>query len=463
MAILYANRLLNNGVTGGNINLLDEGPNRAVVTGVNDLNFVVENAQTILHYVNPERVHLLPPGDDDNEDDDDVLQTGQVINYYVGFGVLGDFMAAYFIPRVGPWFPHSASSRVTTFIKAYTKAVPLNSAETIVVQSLACNLGLALVNTVLTEQASILTQNFIFTTTDSTGATIRQLFNNNPNVFQTVTTKTGEPYTLVTCLDITAPTGTCGTSTVSISAAGGDVTFDSQKVRWKTNPYTYLRLATSSGWDTKASVNIPTFYRSVLSVPNNNTTTGVNLPVGDSSVTGADYVSSYVAFSLYALNSPVTTSGFCTDVGNLPITWLVQAYTTVEDLSVVGQQGSYAPDGSSLLIIEAINVNNLRSASYSVANQEIQVFKNSNTVEANFMQQFANIVSSVYFAYTGVILDTATLMGTPSVCGTTAGVTTCVDGTYLVDYATRESPMNIVLETMTCLYGSTIYPTVCKC
>src|SRR5579871_4185793 len=102
---LYAKRLLGNKIT-SNITLINEGVDRTNVDGITDVNFVSTNTRQILRYLITERVHLIPY---DSSDDDNCMnnQVDQVVQYNISAGPLGDFITAYHVPRVGPWFTYN--------------------------------------------------------------------------------------------------------------------------------------------------------------------------------------------------------------------------------------------------------------------------------------------------------------------------------------------------------------------
>jgi len=105
-ATLYAKRLLGNKVTTP-ISIISEGVDRTNLEDLGDVGFVANNNLRALHNLMTEQIHMVPAGDNQNEDDDSAdTQPERIIHYYIGAGPLGDFIGAYHIPRLGPWFTH---------------------------------------------------------------------------------------------------------------------------------------------------------------------------------------------------------------------------------------------------------------------------------------------------------------------------------------------------------------------
>jgi hypothetical protein len=438
-AILYANRLLNNGITVP-IDIIHEGVCRANINGISDLDFIPQNTNRILHYLQPEQVHFQTPGDIDIDDDDELVMDDQIINYYVGLGPIGDFIAAYFPPRVGPWFPHASMSRINHFLSQYTTTQPLNSVEMSLTTSLSNMLNLPQTSQVVVNRPSILNVHYVCTQFNH-DVEQRQLF---LDVFDKVNQASNVTiHTHVSNLQFSNG-GSSNLYNITGRDATGNIALDHARVVWKTNPYTYLRLS-SQGVNSKPFFS-PAVYRSVIPIPNSNPN-GVNLSSLD---VRDDYISTHLALSVYDLNNPASS----------PLAWLVQIYTTPEDLSVVCPQGKYADSDTdrSLLIVEAVCTKNRRCLTYNAADREVLVTKNSNIVEDGWLQQFTQLVSQVYHLYTGLDLDTDGLSGQVSVC--TAGL--CQDNNFFQDFESRESPLTVMLETLGHLYGSEIYPQAGK-
>lgn len=437
-AVLYAKRLIANKVTAP-IYILTQGVDRTNIDDIPDVDFPLNNTKRILHYLAVEKLHSIPPGDNDNEDDDEIdTDYDKVIHYNIGVGPLGDFIGAYFSPRVGPWFPHSSSTRLEKFLNENTKQKHLSTQEITLVDNLALQLNIAKTSSMIVKTPSILNTHYVFVNREHDKQT-RELFldayhyvNQTSNV-DIVSEVVGIKFEESSTAGLYNVTATSGLNT-EISAA---------KIVWKTNPYTYLRTATAGGLDPKP-VLVPTFYRAVLSIPKN----AGNVDLTNATVS-EDLISSHLTFSLYDMNNPKHSA----------IAWICQAYTTTEDVSEVHPAGKYADTSYTLLIVEGVCTKNKRKATYNNGEHEVQINHNDKLVENGWLLQFAKIVSAVNKAYTGATVAPESYLGESSIC--TSG--TCQDGNVIVDYSLRESPMVSVLELAGHMYGLDIYPSAGKC
>ena len=492
---LYAKRLLGNNITQP-ISVISEGIDRSNIDDISDINFAANNNKRILHYIRPEQIHMIPAGDN-NEDPDGNLdnQEEQTIYYYVGAGPLGDFISAYIIPRTGPWFGHSSSGRLERFLNQYTVRSPLTSEEIIISDRISQIWGIPKTSSMVVKGPSILNQHYEFLQLHDDMVT-REIFLDEYHMVNS--TSNVDYITQASNIRFTST----NTNNCLYNITANNFSLSSVRPIWKTNPYTYLRLATEGGLNPEPLL-LPTFYRGVLSIPISgtgdigitgisgctavagitgfvcfsctgtttatttcecfNTVSGTpNLSqlntcyVGLSNISGVDFtgvvstedlITSHVSFSLYDIANPQSSA----------LAWLVQVYTTTEDLSVVTPEGKYADSGRQLLIIEALSTKNKRRASYNISEREIQINYNDRIAEEGYLNQFAHIVAGVYNAYTGLLIPVDSLITESSVCSANSG--TCHDANIITDYSLRQSPMVSVLELASHLYGSEIYPT----
>ena len=435
-ATLYGKRLLGNHVTTP-ITLINEGTSRINTDGISNTTFVADNNKISLHFIKSEKIHLINYGDHDCHDDDTTNATSeQIIQFHVPSGPLGDFIAAYFIPRLGPWFTHTTDTRAEKFFTQNTVKTGLTSQETIVVGRLSSLWNLPLVNSFIVKRPSILNGHYTFVS-DYGNEANREIFLDS---YQVVSQESNVNY-ITEATNIKFETSTTS-GTYDISGSG----FSLQGVKpiWKTNLYTYLRLATEGGLD-PSPVQIPVFYRSVIPISQN----AGNVDLTSASDLG-DLVTSHVTFSLYDLHN----------TKNSNLVWLVQAYTTIEDLSVVDPSGKYADTGKTLLIVEAICTKNRRQTTYNTSEKEIQVRYNERLVESGYLRQFAEIVAGVHNAYTNETISVDSLVSENSTCGSSG---TCHDDANVVDFSQRQSPLVTMIETVGQLYGTDLYPVLSKC
>ena len=484
-ATLYAKRLLGNHVTTP-ISIISEGVDRTNAEGLSDVDFTADNNLRILHYLINQKIHLITGSDNDhrsNSSDSDDTKPERIIHYRVGAGPLGDFVGAYHIPRLGPWFTHSSNGRLEHFLSESTVKFPLTSQETQIVNRLQQIWGLHATSSITVKSPSILNVHHEFLD-EHEDSFVRELFLDEYNRVNQA--KTVDYITEATDLKFTPVSGASGLYNIT----GNNVSLTSVRLNWKTDSFTFLRLATNGGLRV-APLLLPTFYRAVLSIPITGTgatgssgatgstvsgpsgfvcfsssetdrdvggpitpmnavcfvgLTGMNgIDLSTARVTD-DLITSHVTFSLYDIANPRHSS----------LAWLVQTYTTREDLSVIEQEGRYADHGRTLLIIEAISTKNKRRTSFDKAENEVQVNYNDQSVERGYLTQFALIVASIYNAYTGQLISTDHLLNNSSVCSATSG--TCHDSNMLVDYSLRQSPMVSIVELASQLYGADIYP-----
>jgi hypothetical protein len=465
-ATLYAKRLLVNNIT-QKITIIVEGKDRFNTGDITNVNFAPNNTKTILHYVRPEQIHTIPAGDDDNQNDGDIIQNEQIIHYNIGSGTNGDFISAYMIPRVGPWFTHSSNGRLENFLNESTLKYNLTKEELEIVNRLSRIWKINTTNSLIVNEPSILNVHYEFL--QSLGSNqIRQIFNEEYNMV-----KHANNVNYVTETSGIKFSNSDIDGLYNITADNLDLPYN--KLIWKNNIYSYLRIATEGGLNPKELL-LPTFYRATLSIPidgnkgisddtrnspqccsqqhaSNPCCFGLEGIYGidfSNVMTTKDFVTSHITFSLHDIDNPNSST----------LAWLIQAYTTPEDLSVVHPDGKYADSGHHLLIIEGLSTKNKRRHNYDKSEHEIQVRYNSRIIEEGFTKQFAHIVSSVYNAYTGKLISPEILINDSSVCS--SDNRTCQDANIIIDYSLRQSPMISVVELASHLYGAEIYPNSLK-
>lgn len=467
--ILYARRMLNNGVT-GTIHIIIEGSNRINVDGIEHEDFNSDSNLKILEYLLNERIHHIPSSDDYNDYDGGKYLdfTEKCFRHHPGAGPMGDWVSAYHIPRMGPWFPQSMSDKFRDFIYQFTFTDNLSDVEVTVKDTFRTLFNVGDTNKLRVNAPAIFNLHRLFITPYQ-DRYARELFldefqyvHDQPNV---------NIYTESNFIQFQAPSNPAPgvfNMTFNSSKAGGAVSLANVFVVFKTNPFTFNRITAQGFYPLNPNLNplkIPTFYRCVFAIPDNNTNpnksgpgpTGTPLPGFQTptypnylgvDLTQAprygDYITTHLTWSLYDLDHP----------NNSTLCWLGQSYTTKEDFSVVEQAGSYSDSNYSLLIIEAVNTINKRKVYYDLGLKENQVIHNGDEAEALWKNQFAYICNQIYQCYVG--LTGPATIDQISVC--TQGA--CVDGDFITDEPERESPMVSILQMSSQLYSSEIYPAV---
>lgn len=444
---LYAYRLLQNNV-GQRIISYVEGVDRTNQEAIQNINFPLVTANSNLSYLRAEQIRTVTAGDNDFESDACPLVSSQVYQYMVGSGTLGDQIASYGTVMYGPWQQGSLSqTRLEKFITTNTVQVSAAPLE----QSLTANLRKAFninqsIGTLLVRQPATLDTQYLSLVKQG-GEYVRQLY---LDYFNSVSQATNfNLYAESSGLRLT-PASTCGVSTCGVynatftTAGGLTQTFENMKVVWKTNPYTYMRIATTAGLCPKPQTVAAT-YRAVMSIPKCNGQLGVDLR---NMPQNANLMTTSITFSLHDISAPK-------QAGTLG--WFVMAYTADEDLSVTNPNASlYATPDNTLLIVEMVCTKNKRKITYDMANKEIVMQYNENNTESQYFKNASTIATMVYASYTGV---QGQLLSTVSTCSVNGF---CSDVIQLTDTPGREMLITTALELTALHYGSSIYPTAGK-
>lgn len=401
------------------IGFMAEGSNHAGDPNVRAADFNMGTAKSILSYLIHAKVRRIFCNG-----------LNKVHNYFHGSGMEGNFIAAYYIPRVGPWFSGQASPWVD-FIQCNTLSRRNTIAEDIVVGRLSTMYNLQITNNIAVEGPSIMGSVRSFVRECGSGVK-RNLFDghlaavaNRPEIHNICgpcglsITKTGQDYN-GNIYDVEA-------TNFAVSNA---------RISWKIHPFQFLKLKETTG-ACDCCLDIPAFYRAILSVPMDSTRTGgTNLsgpPVDP------DFISSYISFSIGK-----------TDCHGGRSPWRYAAYTTQEDLSQVSQNGVYAQEGSTLLIVEAVCNTNLRTAQYNSQNRSIDINLNDELTEVNTLETFASVVGGIFTSYTGLPITVAQITTPGNACYN--GVCTLVSPS--MEGSERESPLEMVIHMASMLYGN---------
>jgi len=443
---VYAYRLLRKGYT-GEISILVEGTNYMNEEEIQRTNFVVRQNSNMLKYLKAERIYIQRSGDGGrlySDEDPSCFDGDLTLDYQVGSGVIGDLIASYIVPRVGPWFDPTSKEQLTSFVNNHTMRNCLTPAEAIIVDRLINDYDINPTNEFIVNVPSISTQTTTFVKREGGKYLWRNLFE---KIYDEVMSAGNvNLYTNVTNLQF-APGSVDGTYHLTFSACEGNVDINNNVVVWKTNPYTFLRLSTMGGLD-PATMRIPTTYRAVVSIPQNNVRTG------GIDVENADHLGDLVtSINTFCMNEISKKGGSCKPE------WLCQAYTSREDTSQINGNTLYASEGRTLLIIELISLRNRRKAIYDTSRNMCCVTMNRRSAETYHLRQVAKIVASIYTAATGLAIDPSTIIGPQSVCQ----VGICSENFRITSYVRRETSLNVVCELLNHLYGGRGYPVAGDC
>lgn len=447
LAVIYAYRLVNNQI-GLPIIILTEGSNNMNQSAIYDTTYSVTRTRTMLNNLQSEKIHLIPDGDNDHVDDNNPTpfykQVDEVYQLYTGFGVLGDFISMYIIPRAGPWLSEKTSNRYNNFVREHTKTFCLSSAEKQLVETFKTGFNIAPTsNSFTVKKPSILTMEHTFVTDGSEGNDyFRQLFE---NIYHYVQDNGAVIYTEVTGLLFSPSASDPALVDINFSANGKPFTILDCVLSWRTNIYTYLRLASEGGLTVRDQW-VPVQYRAVVSIPKINGDTGVTVP--DQNI--GDLVTTSTSFSLNDLSRNHQSA----------LNWLIQCYTSVEDTSTVSS-AKYAASGRTLLIVEALNTQNRRRCNYATGTAEVQMYYNSRKAESKWFYKFAEIVAKIIQAYTGVVVNPASLLPFSDTCSSTTGI--CTENNQLTDTFHRITPMETLINIGSHLYHASEMPVPDAC
>lgn len=443
---IYAARLLKNNYA-GSIYILVEGSDHMSESNVQKTNFVVREHANMLNYLRNEKIYFQPSGNFGffkGVQDTSNFDGNITIDYRHGDGVIGDFIASYIVPRVGPWFNEKNQKHLKGFIAKQTDSACLSQAEQLVYDRLKARFGMSGVSDFIVNRPSILDKTATFI--DNYNSNSYQWRNVFTRVYNHVMASGVNLMTNVTNLTFT-PGGISPYENVSFSSCQGDSIIENAAIVWKTNPYTFLRLATLGGLE-PADIEVPVTYRAVVSIPENNGGAGVNLQ-------GAghlgDLVTSIVTFAM----NEIRVSG-----GNCKPQWLVQAYTTLEDTSQVDGNVLYADGRRTLLIVEAVSLLNRRATSFNTESMQNIVCMNKSSSESFYLHQFAQIVAPIYEAYTGAAIDPDSIITPQPLCQ--SGI--CSELFRVTSYVRRETSLYTVIDLINHLYhGGNGWPVAGAC
>lgn len=455
LAVIYARKLIESfGTVTHPVYLLTSGNNQTTNSNVESLNYIPVNSETIDKCLKSARIHLVLSSNEivsSALDRRDILFE-QYYNYYSGAGPLGDSITAYYQPLVGPWFQSDSSGQIETFVKRNTIQQALSQNEMIAATNIATLLGLSMTQSIVATKPSILTMNNIFVYYEKTKLE-RHIFSDelslipHNNVIEGVNNIFISPNS-TGCLNSVSYTTLKRTDT-SIPPLT-PVVIENACVLWMDNIYDYVKtLGLSSVFHKK--VQLPVFYRMIFAIPLINPVTGIdlsNLNPLEYPLNMGDGVTTRLTFCCTDVQSSSTTS--------LTPVWNTTVYTCSEDYAnTVNSGGTYAAEGQTLLIIEAISLTNRRVVSWDDINTSVSVNLNPNAVELERYNAFLLLCANIYMAYTGNA-PLLPIVGVQSVCSNT-GV--CSDFTPLEHSSAHESPMITVTRLLSSLYNNLLYPT----
>lgn len=457
---LYALRVLRNiGVNTGTVIIVNEGNDNIVgnVDEISNIAFPVLHTSDILKYLKVERIHLLPEGA--QPDDPTSGPINKIIEYYLGAGPNGDAIAQYHVPYIGPWFFGPDNTSLGRFFSQYTVTFELNAQEKMIVNRLSTLLNIAQTKSPFVRSGAILNRQITLLieqagTFGNEDIYVRNLFlEQYESVLHNVTIANNVSEIILERGNPACPSlwNLNPASNTSNPYVQRNISADCVKPSFKLDPFSYLRIAATSGYSNK-NLFLPTFYRAVIPIPINNSNNSSGLTIN-----GIDFSDIVPTSDLIYTHNSFSLGGAKNSNG---LSWIFDVYTTKEDLSVVNTNGVYAGPNGLLLIVEAYSFHNVRTAYYDTNTNATILRYNSCRTEERFIAEFAEVVALIYMSMVGTTISAASLISNISVCfnSSVSGGSICQDTVHIRDYATRQSPLTYVAILASVLYGLRILP-----
>jgi len=425
---IFANRLLAAGVSTP-IFLVYDGFANINAPMVKNLNFLANTFGNIIEYLNSYPVTFTGDGG--------TLTT----TFYVARGLHGEFISSYYIPRIGPWFVDTNDRNFVSLVDSCTSSRSLTDTENIVANSLARIYHAVLTPSLFATGPSIMDHTRAFV--DRCGNSfIREVFQN------LYAANCEAPNIMYVCYntDLKIQPITKNPDTLNNAMGSGIVAVKSQ-ITWMADPFTYayMHANTTSFHTTGGEFNnntarclkIPSIYRAIVAIPEYNEKTGIDLSNQPDEL--GDLITSYLAF---------TFPGFCSPC---MLEWRGCCYTAKQDLASTEDPILVAPDGYTLLIVEAVNIIRQRTVQYNKETGQVTVFI---TNECEVRRSFADLVANIYRSYTGTNISINQLLNVvPMTTGTVS--TTFIS---IQPYVRRRTPLETILLMSSFLYGTEIFP-----
>lgn len=447
LAILYATKLYDsfkNETSPPQIYVMTSGTDLTTNIDIEELDYNQLSEHTILKVLSTNRLHFIVSNDLISSNlvlDNQVFESFQP--FYTGSGIIGDMIQSYRIPECGPYFTTDTRSKVSPFVKSITVQQDLNKNEMIIATNLASLLNLSPTTSVVAVKPSVLMLNNIFVYRQNNQLE-RQLFRNE--YVELNTHSSVNIVTHVNNLYIQPDSTNSSLNTVIYSTLKEPTTVTIQNacVLWMDNIPDFVKITGISNVPHR-KIQVPVFYRYVMSIDLVNTITGVNF-TGVTDQFG-DGVTSRVTFCC----CDVAETG--EQMNNSTPTWNVICYTTNQDFGATIETSTFAAEGKTLLIVEAISLQNRRVYEWDSINLSVSVNLNSNETELAYFGKFLLIAANCFRAVTG---NVPALPITNVVCNDD-GI--CTDFFPLEASSTRESPLIMTMRLLTSLFDCSTYPT----
>lgn len=461
LATLYATNLVNHSGNGNHpcITILSTGNDQTTDVYVENLDYAQRNTSLILKALNSERLHNIVTSTKfgsnsfSNEIGSGNTLFEEFYQYYSGAGPLGDSIAAYYQPLIGPWFTTASQNLIRQFVSNYTTDFPLSTNETIVKNNIVNSLGLAETTSVIATKPSVLIKNNILVINNRNLE--RQLFKDK---YIDLITNVNSNSTVINVTHVNniflQATNLQDYYNVTYSTIKEPITIQIPNafVIWADNLYNYAKITGISEAITKP-LRIPVSYRIVYPINKNIPATGINL--SDIGANGPD------------LGDGLTTrlTFTCANVGSasLQTAWNVTCYTTDTDLYNISPGNLFinpCEPGSdcctadqTLLVVEAMSLQNKRDFGWDSLNLSVSIDLNSDDTEAKFYEEFLNIFTIIYIAYTAGIPERPLTVSRS--CNTD---NMCIYTFPLEQTVFRETPQILVTRLISDLFGNGTYP-----
>lgn len=420
---LYIKKLLSAGFKKEIYGIINGGNSTEEET-VKKTSYNPDNPVRLLKHINPVKFSYIHCDKDKNE----------VLNYHSPSGVNGEFVSAYIVPRVGPWFSYSNTDKsANNFFMQSSKEKILSVQVLELISKLASMFNIPTTNQIFNDGPCILAKEYIMIEDRQT----RQLY--NKELKKIMTKSNVNLYTRTKNIRIDAIGNGLYNMKFCNTQNNQDINITMTNVLWKNEAHSFI-IDSSTTNVVNVAIKNPVTYRFYISIPKNNSDKGgINI---DSLTTFPDGTSMYISFSLPDL---LGTSD------NSNVVWLGQCYTTDVDYSG-NDEGRAAKKGNTLLIVEMVNLVYKRKIQHLTATSEDIIYITDESQETYWENSCARAIQIIYKAVTGTEISRAQILDRKPV---TTDTNIVQANTSFTSFFVRECSIINVMEQARHLYNNT--------